>query len=133
MNGRADAVGLRSQSASAECWPTKIVPTNGLRRSDDFLHWRKMLRSIGHIDVPVLDRHEVWQGPLVIEEPWQPSVLRYRRCSGIRLQLAGELLLQPLDQVGVEPRDAPEHVEVIRRRVQDVARDRQVSPRVHFG
>ena len=69
----------------------------------------------------------------MIEEPWQPSVLRYWRGCGIRLQLAGELLLQPLDQVVVEPCDAPEHVDVIRRRVEDITRARQVSTRLHAG
>src|SRR3990170_610976 len=112
-----------------EVW--RFLRTNGLRPSDGFLDWRKVLRSICHVDVPILDRHEVWQGALVIEEPWQPGGLRDWRGCEIRLQLAGELLLQPLDQVVVEPCDAPEHVYVIRRRVEDVARDRQVSTRVH--
>ena len=47
------------------------------------------------------------------------SGLRYWRGCGIRLQLAGKLLLQQLDRVVVEPCHAPEQVDVIRRRVED--------------
>jgi hypothetical protein len=47
----------------------RFVRPNGLRPSDGFLDWWKVLRSIRHVDVPILDRHEVWQGALVIEEP----------------------------------------------------------------
>src|SRR5215204_7182221 len=111
----------------------RFVRRNGSRPSDGFLDWWKVLRSICHVDVPILDRHEMWQGALVIEEPWQPGVLRYRRRCRIRLQLSGELPLQPLNQVDVEPGDAPEHVDMIWRRVQDVARDWQVSPRLQSG
>src|SRR5688572_30902692 len=75
----------------------RFVRTNGLRPSDGFLDWRKVLRSICHVDVAILDRYEVGQRALVIEEPWQPGVLRYRRRCGIRLQLACKLLLQALD------------------------------------
>src|SRR5687767_852274 len=110
-----------------------FVRTDGSGPRDGFLDWRKVLWSICRVDVPILDRHQMWQGALVIEEPWQSGVLCYRRRCGIRLQLAGELLLQPLDQVDVEPCDAPEHVDVIRRRVEDVARVRQVSTRLQSG
>ena len=68
---------------------------------------------------------------LVIEEPRQPSVLRHGSGCGIRLQLAGELLLKPFNQVLVEVCSAPEHVYVTRRRVKDVARGRQVPTRVN--
>ena len=100
---------------------SKVVRTNGFEAKRGFLDRRKVLRPYVDFDVPVLDRHEVWLGALVIEETWQPRVLRDWRGSRISLQLAGELLLQPLDQC-VEARDAPEHMDVIWRRVQDVAR-----------
>ena len=77
-----------------------------------------------------LDRHQIWLGSLVVEETWQPSVLCHRRRGRIGLQLAGKLLLQPLDGVRIEAADAPEQVDVIRRRVEDVARARQISPRL---
>ena len=73
-------------------------------------------------------------GTLVIEEAWQSGVLCHRRRCRIGLQLAGKLLLQPLDRVvRIEAADAPEHVHAIRRRMEDVARTWQVLTRLHTG
>src|SRR5687767_14057513 len=70
---------------------------------------------------------------LVVEEAWKSGVLSHRRGCGIRLELAGKLLLQSLDRVAVEVPDAPEDVHAIRRRTEDVARTRQVLTRLHTG
>jgi hypothetical protein len=81
----------------------------------------------------LLHGHEVWLGALVIEESWQPGVLRHGRGCGIRLQLAGKLFLQALDRVAIETCDAPENVHVIRRGMKDIAGAWQVSTRLHTG
>jgi hypothetical protein len=90
----------------------------------------KICRPVQTARIAILDRHRMWLGSLVVEEPWQPSVLCHRRRCRIGLQLAGKLLLQPLDGVRIEAADAPENVDVIRRRVKDVARARQISTRL---
>jgi hypothetical protein len=51
----------------------------------------------------VLGGHEMRQRPPVAEEARQARVLRNRSGCRIRPQLACELLLEPFDQVTIEP------------------------------
>src|SRR4051812_13489433 len=97
------------------------------------MYYGKIRGSVPRLYIAVIDRHEMRLRALVIEVAGQSRGLRHRRRREIRFQFAGELLLQALDQVPVEPRDPPENVDMIRRRVEDVIRARKVPTQIHAG
>jgi hypothetical protein len=76
--------------------------SNGLLPSRRFHCRRKIFWSIVNVNVPVFDRHKMRLGTFVIEESWEPGVLRHGCGGRIRPQFASELLLQQLDRPRIE-------------------------------
>src|SRR5436309_11204133 len=95
------------------------------------LYRGKVAWPIANVHIPVLDRDEMRLRAFVVDEAGQPRVLRDRGRCRIGAELARKLLLQPFNDVTIKRGDTPEHVHVIRRRMQNVAGWRQVATICH--
>lgn len=100
-------------------------PGRRLRRS-----W-EVFGPVAGVDVQVLDRHQMRLGTFVVEKAGQPRGLCYRSCRGVRLELAGKVLLQALDRRVIKTFNTPEDVNVIGGRVKNIAGLWQVAARPH--